>query len=271
MNHLSAPSQGARLGQHEGSFGPFTAVPVQPSRNVQNRAGTSGSADAWWTTTAKVVALQHAFANVTQGTPGRVLDAGCGHGRFVGITGRRVIGVDPDPAAGHSGIHEFVCSDLESWQPSSRFDVVVCWNVLEHLRDPLAVLDKLAATLVDGGSLVIAYSNPISAKGLVTKMTPVAFHRAVFRRLFRSRNADPYKTYLRLDLRPTAVKKHLLALGLKLEFFLAYEGPTSLRLAELHPLLGGAWRLLAYPLRKSDVLVLAVRNRDCERWIRGGR
>ena len=58
-------------------------------------------------------------------------------------------------------------------------------------------------------------------------MTPLAFHRAMFRHLFRDRNADPYKTYLRLGLRPSAVKKHLAALGLKLEFFLAYEGPTS--------------------------------------------
>lgn len=39
---------------------------------------------------------------------------------------------------------EYLRADIETWSPEEAFDIVLCLNVLHHLRDPLGVLRKLA-------------------------------------------------------------------------------------------------------------------------------
>lgn len=39
---------------------------------------------------------------------------------------------------------EYVLADVQTWEPPGSFDVVVISEVLEHLRDPVAVLRRLA-------------------------------------------------------------------------------------------------------------------------------
>jgi glycosyltransferase involved in cell wall biosynthesis/phospholipid N-methyltransferase len=49
------------------------------------------------------------------------------------------------------GLEEAACFD--AWQ--GRFDTVVCLNVLEHVRDPLAALRNMRSALAPGGRLVL--------------------------------------------------------------------------------------------------------------------
>ncbi len=43
---------------------------------------------------------------------------------------------------------------------NGRFDVIAMWQVLEHLADPVSVLEAAASALAPGGILVIAVPNP---------------------------------------------------------------------------------------------------------------
>jgi glycosyltransferase involved in cell wall biosynthesis/phospholipid N-methyltransferase len=66
--------------------------------------------------------------------------------RFLRTPNVTVQKIDPDVPADLAGLEE--C-----------FDTVICLNVLEHLDDPRAVLDRLGATLKPGGAMVVLVPN----------------------------------------------------------------------------------------------------------------
>jgi len=100
-----------------------------------------------------------------------VLDAGCGDGTFsiwLAQRGRRVVGVSNDagaigrlrsaiPALGlPAGALGFRVHDLaRDGPPGSPFDAALCFDVLEHIRDDRAALRALAASLREGGRLLL--------------------------------------------------------------------------------------------------------------------
>jgi SAM-dependent methyltransferase len=117
-----------------------------------------------------------------------------------------------------------------------EFDVVVCWNVLEHLRRPTAALDQLARGLASDGLLVLALPNIFSVKGLVAKFTPTRFHVWVYRRVFGIEWAGkdehgPFRTYLRSAISPRALKRYGREHGFTIEYFRSFEdfGQSQLR------------------------------------------
>jgi SAM-dependent methyltransferase len=101
----------------------------------------------------------------------RILDVGTAEG-YVGQALRRMgfadlTGVERDAAlaaaARAGGAYASVIGlDLERdplpW-PEGRFDVVVCADVLEHLREPAAALRRLVPLLAEGGWLVASIPN----------------------------------------------------------------------------------------------------------------
>jgi 2-polyprenyl-3-methyl-5-hydroxy-6-metoxy-1,4-benzoquinol methylase len=100
--------------------------------------------------------------------PGRVLDVGCSSGylaRPLVAAGATVVGVELDPAAAEEAravCEDVVVGDVESLElafaPAS-FDVVLCGDVVEHLRDPGAALARLRPLLRTGGRLVLTTPN----------------------------------------------------------------------------------------------------------------
>jgi SAM-dependent methyltransferase len=98
----------------------------------------------------------------------RVLDAGCGTGYGSDILAEaaaEVVGVDIDPDA-FAGVEwqnpalRFAPADLRALPPElGEFDVIVCFEVLEHLDDPDAALDGLTRALGPGGVLVVSSPN----------------------------------------------------------------------------------------------------------------
>jgi 2-polyprenyl-3-methyl-5-hydroxy-6-metoxy-1,4-benzoquinol methylase len=103
-----------------------------------------------------------------EGGPRDVLDVGCSSGylaRPLTDAGARVLGleIDPDAAAqARSVCAEVVVGDVESmelpFEPES-FDVILCGDVVEHLRDPGAALARLQPLLRPGGRLVLTTPN----------------------------------------------------------------------------------------------------------------
>jgi len=117
---------------------------------------------------AEHVARYRWAAALAQGR--RVLDAGCGTGYGAELLAREgaagVVGVDVDreviEAAQRdgSGAVTFAVADLRELPAElGAFDVVVCFEVLEHIDEPEPALDRLAAALAPDGLLVVSSPN----------------------------------------------------------------------------------------------------------------
>ncbi|GAB4157416.1 MAG: hypothetical protein Fur0037_25350 [Planctomycetota bacterium] len=100
--------------------------------------------------------------------PGRALEIGCGEGRFgarLCAMGFEVHGVESDPGAAAvagSVLHRVLCEDIEAAAlpyPEEHFDLLVCADVLEHLRDPWTVLRRLRVLLKRGGTAIASVPN----------------------------------------------------------------------------------------------------------------
>jgi SAM-dependent methyltransferase len=114
----------------------------------------------------------------------RILDVGGGTGEISGTFVRAggaasAFVVDPDPAsieaARSRGLDGFA-GTIEEFDTSDRFDLVLMLNLIEHVADPVGVLEKAASLL--------------TPDGLIWLQTPD--FRALDARLFRHRNWAGY-------------------------------------------------------------------------------
>ena len=112
----------------------------------------------------------HTLAVLSVPSGAAVLDIGCGAGvvaRALVARGCKVWGLEMDARRATSARHhcvEVLESDVETVNLSAEFegrtfDVVLCLDVLEHLRDPAATLVNVATVLAPGGSVVISLPN----------------------------------------------------------------------------------------------------------------
>jgi SAM-dependent methyltransferase len=117
-------------------------------------------------------AYRGAVARLGTSTP-RILDVGGGDGeiseRFVrqgGAAGAFV--VDPDPesieAARARGLDGYA-GTIEELETDERFDLVLMLNLIEHVADPVAVLEKASALLAPGGLIWLQTPNFRSLDG----------------------------------------------------------------------------------------------------------
>jgi 2-polyprenyl-3-methyl-5-hydroxy-6-metoxy-1,4-benzoquinol methylase len=93
-----------------------------------------------------------------------VLEMGCGRGvttRFLSKLFPTLHVVDASEqclrlaSAGVPASVRFTCSYFEKFEPDSRYNSIVLAHVLEHLDDPIAILERSAQWLQPGGSLHI--------------------------------------------------------------------------------------------------------------------
>jgi SAM-dependent methyltransferase len=95
----------------------------------------------------------------------RVLDLGCGSGSGAALLaagGARVVGIDrvaPDPES-RGADAAFCRAELGALPLRARcFDVVVSFQVIEHLRDPVPYLRAIAELLAPSGTALISTPN----------------------------------------------------------------------------------------------------------------
>jgi SAM-dependent methyltransferase len=94
--------------------------------------------------------------------PARVLDIGCAHGAFVYLleqAGFDAIGLELSSWVAAFARERFGAEvrsgKLTEVFPDSRFDVIVMFDVLEHLLDPIDALHAIAERLVPGGMIFV--------------------------------------------------------------------------------------------------------------------
>ncbi len=112
------------------------------------------------------VAYRFAIDSASQG---RVLDLGCGTGygtAELSETGLRAVGLDrvvPSASARRSSAR-FVRADLNRIPfASGTFDLVVSFQVIEHLEDPRLYLDAIADLLRPGGVALLTTPNVLQS------------------------------------------------------------------------------------------------------------
>jgi 2-polyprenyl-3-methyl-5-hydroxy-6-metoxy-1,4-benzoquinol methylase len=112
----------------------------------------------------------HTLAVLSVPPGATVLDIGCGPGvvaRALAARGCKVWGLELDPRKAAAARHHCVDvleGDVEAVAVSAAFggmafDVILCLDVLEHLRDPTATLLNAAAALAPGGSILVSVPN----------------------------------------------------------------------------------------------------------------
>lgn len=98
-----------------------------------------------------------------------VLDVGCGNGAFLNrLSSRKKVictGIDTNSQAIANANERqrgsFFVSDIAGWQKehAEQYDVITCFQILEHITDPLDFLKKLIPCLKKNGVLIIAVPN----------------------------------------------------------------------------------------------------------------
>lgn len=104
-----------------------------------------------------------------------VLDAGCGEGygtRLLADAAASVLGVDrPEPVTTARARYRrenlaYEVVDLTRLDAlGRRFDVVLSFQVIEHVEDPVDYLSALAAAVAPGGTLVVTTPNRLMSVG----------------------------------------------------------------------------------------------------------
>jgi len=199
---------------------------------------------------------------------GRVLDAGCGFQLPIPLNTGHITGIDISRRAleRNEHAHEKILGDITSYPLQRSYDVVVCWDVLEHLRDPRAALRNLASALKPGGMMVVGMPELFSAKGLLTRLMPHWLKVWYFRHVMGNPDAGqpggaPFRTFLRLT--PAGVAREAERLGLQTALFVRYRTGVGEALRARSLVARATWRVAALTLRvcgrdpeASDALIV---------------
>ncbi len=159
--------------------------------------------------------------------PYKVLEAGGGSLTALGALRQAiftVIDISPEQLERNSYASTKLLGDLQQFSAyPDRYDVIVCRDVLEHLEQPDAALDRLLNALAPGGLLVIGGPVPTSFKGLLTKWSPHPIHVAFYRLIMGEPDAGkpgqaPFKSHMAFSTRPEALKATAARAGLSCVF-----------------------------------------------------
>lgn len=209
----------------------------------------------------------------------RVLDAGCGGKMKVGLPRDiELVGIDisPESMGRNTNLDRAIVGDIQTYDFSGEvFDVILCWNVLEHVPDPLRAVRNLLSALAADGVAIFALPNVLSVKALVTKATPHALHTLFVRHVLGNQNAGkpghgPFPLHLPFSLAPARLKAAIEALGYEVAYLRAYEGPQVQRLRRRSAVgytfyraacaVAAAGSLGRLPARLSDVHMIVKRR-----------
>ena len=147
----------------------------------------------------------------------KVLEAGCGSLSHVTLPDdSHITGLDisQEQLDKNSCLHEKICGDIEEYQfGAASFDLIISWEVVEHLPRPTKALMNLKSALKENALLIVAAPNPTSMKGLLTRLTPHWFHVWVYRYIFSKKDAGqpgcaPFETIYDKGMYPEALKKY---------------------------------------------------------------
>lgn len=96
----------------------------------------------------------------------KILDFGSGNGGFLKLTkniSKRVLGVELEKAIIPFYKEENISLENNLDNINEKFDIITSFHVIEHIKEPLKILDKLKNLLEDNGRLIIEVPNANNA------------------------------------------------------------------------------------------------------------
>ncbi len=101
----------------------------------------------------------------TAGGNGRLLDIGCGSGHFLQEALKaeyEVLGIEPAHSSAVYGRKRFSLEIIEQEiadveLPAESFEIITAWDVIEHVADPCAVMEKCVNWLSPGGVMALRF------------------------------------------------------------------------------------------------------------------
>jgi SAM-dependent methyltransferase len=142
-----------------------------------------------------------------------------------------VVDIDEDQVRNNDYADKTILGDIQSYrfQPET-FDLVICYNVIEHLPDVEAALLGFCQSLKQGGLILIGAPNPKSLSGMVTKYSPHWFHVWFYRHVRGDKNAGlpgqaPFPTFFHPLVSLPKLEAFAKAHGLQVIYKREYESP----------------------------------------------
>ncbi len=167
----------------------------------------------------------------------RVLEAGCGsNSKFRLAPNAHITGIDisKEQLAKNNLLCERILGDIQTYPlEASSFDIIFCWDVLEHLKYPEKALENFAQAIRDGGIIILGAPLVGSLKGVITKFTPHWFHVAVYRYWLGNENAGkpgyaPFPTFLKNSMSPSSIEGFAQESQMGVERLIVYEGAMQI-------------------------------------------
>jgi SAM-dependent methyltransferase len=154
-----------------------------------------------------------------------------------------VVDIDEDQIRNNDYAQQTILGDIQShrFKPET-FNLVICYNVIEHLADVEAALLGFCESLKQGGLVLIGAPNPKSLSGVVTKYSPHWFHVWFYRHVRGDKNAGlpgqaPFPTFFHplvsLPRLETFAREH----GLQVIYKKEYESPRFPEMRARKPVL----------------------------------
>jgi SAM-dependent methyltransferase len=195
--------------------------------------------------------LTHYDPRATSERPFRVLEAGGGSNNWLPLpqdSHITTIDISPEQLAMNTYARERLLGDLQTFDYGPRrFDLIICWDVLEHLERPEDAVARFAAILAPGGRLVIKGPLKRTVKGLMTRWTPHAAHVAFYRHVLQSKTAGqpgfpPFQAFLAYGAAPEELEPLLARYGVQVEAGQTFESAHVTAIAKRSQLLLAAYR-----------------------------
>jgi SAM-dependent methyltransferase len=179
-----------------------------------------------------------------------------------------VVDIDADQIANNDYAHHRILGDIQSHAfPRNSFDMVACYNVIEHLPDVEAALRRFCECIRSGGLVVIGAPNPASLSGVVTRYTPHGFHVWYYRNIMGKANAGlpgepPFPVYFHPLVWPERLKAFARRAGFETVFEQKYESPRYVEMRARRPWLAAGVDLAARVLNALMLNKVDVRHGD---------
>jgi SAM-dependent methyltransferase len=142
-----------------------------------------------------------------------------------------VVDIDEDQIRNNDYAQTTILGDIQTYRfaPDS-FDLVICYNVIEHLPDVEAALSGFCQSLKPGGLILIGAPNPKSLSAVVTKYSPHWFHVWFYRYVRGDKKAGqpgqaPFPTFFHPLVTLSRLDAFAETHGLQLIYRKEYESP----------------------------------------------
>jgi SAM-dependent methyltransferase len=189
------------------------------------------------------------LANRFRGKPVRIYEAGGGSLSVLPLSSLEkpaisVVDIDETQLRNNIYANNKILGDIQTYVfPPGSFDLVVCYNVIEHLPAVDQAIRQFHHALAPGGLVFIGAPNPGSFFGIVTKYSPHWFHVWFYRAILRHKDAGkpgqlPFRTFYHPIVTPKALMEFCEQVGFEPVYFNLYIGSNYTSLKQTRPIIG---------------------------------